>query len=270
MKIFTKQIRKMISHFYQKNRKCKLMKEESRFLFQKHFFRYRSKFEKSIKEKEKEMKTAKHLQHKTFGFAELPLPTPEKFLKKDEGVRRHYERPKTSHVRCTLRRPPIPHLDELKKVQSMQNLEQEKNFKLINIKRAKSAFLRNKPGPKCFEQTPPVYINTPKYGRVPRYLLNINEQLRNMEIESKKRQEEIEGVQKQDIRFISQEEKNNLLEGLQYNWDLMQKDYQKMPLLIDTVPKMMRKTKLENNLKRLERDICLLNSNANCIFILPN
>lgn len=216
------------------------------------------------------MKTAKHLQHKTFGYAEFPMPQPEQFLKKDEGIiRRHYERPKTSYTRCTSRRPPIPHIDELKKSRSMQNFDEEKNFKLINIKRAKSAFLRNKPGPKCFEQTPPVYINAPKYGKVPRYLLKINKQLENMEIESKKR-EEIEGNQNKEIRFISQEEKNKLLEGLQYNWELMQKEYKRMPLLIDTVPKMMRKTKLENSLKSLEKDICLLNSVSNSIFIIPN
>lgn len=216
------------------------------------------------------MKTDRHLQHKTFGFAEISLPSPKEFLRKDEGTRTRYERPKTSHARCTLRRPPIPHLDELRSAQSMQNLQEDKNFKLINIKRAKSAFLRGKPGPKCFEQTPPVYINTPKYGKVPRYLIKINEQLQRMELEEKRKREEEEGNRNKDIRVISQEEKNKLLEGLQHNWDLMQKEYQKMPLLIDTVPKMLRKTKLENNLKSLERDICLLNSNSNCIYILPS
>lgn len=214
------------------------------------------------------MKTAKHLQHKTFGFAEIPLPSPDQFLRKDEGIRRQYERPLTSHPRCTLRRPPIPHLDELKKAKSMQNLQAEKNFKIINIIRAKSA-LRNKPGPKCFEQRAPVYINAPKYGKVPRYLTSINEQLRRMQIESQKQQQEME-EQSKDITVITAEEKNKLLEGLRHNWDLMQKEYQKMPLLIDTVPKQMRKTKLENNLKSLERDICLLNTNSNCIYILPN
>lgn len=217
------------------------------------------------------MKTAKHLQHKTFGFAELQLPTPNNFLRKDEGIRRCYERPKTSIPRCSVpRRPPIPHLDELRAAQSMQNMHDEKNFKLINIKRAKSAILRNKPGPKCFEQTPPTYINSSKYGTVPRYLMKINEQLKRLEIEEKRKREEEEGNRNKDIRVISQDEKEKLLEGLQHNWDIMQKEYQKMPLLIDTVPKMLRKTKLENNLKSLERDICLLNSNANCIYILPN
>lgn len=229
-------------------------------------FRYRSKFEKSIEEKRLEMKSARHLQHKTFGFAEIPLPTPDKYLRKDEGIRRLYDRPKTAHPRCTVRRPPIPHLDELRKAQSMQNLHNEKNFKRINIERAKSAFLRGKPGPKCFEQTAPVYIKQPKYGNVPRYLTKINEQLRTLEIESKRRQEELKS-QNNDIRIVSQKEKDELLAGLQVNWDLMQKEYQKMPLLIDTVPKMIRKTKLENNLKSLEKDICMLNSNANCIII---
>ncbi|CRL03422.1 CLUMA_CG016765, isoform A [Clunio marinus] len=229
---------------------------------------YRSKFQKSIKEKEKEMKTAKHLQHKTFGFAELPLPKPNNFLKKDEGIRQHYDRPQTSHHRCNFRRPPIPHLDELKKGQSMQDLKTEKNFKFINIKRAKSAVLRNKPGPKCFEQMAPVYIHSPKYGKVPRYLENINEQFRKMEIESKKQHEE--GRNEKGIRALTQEEKNQLLDGLRHNWDIMQKEYQKMPLLIDTVPKQIRKTRLENNLKSLERDICLLNTPSKCIFIVPD
>lgn len=216
------------------------------------------------------MKTAKHLQHRTFGFAEIPLPSPENFLKKDEGYRRMQDRPKTSHARCTLRRPPIPHLDELMKTQSMQNLEGEKNFKLINIQRAKTASLRNKPGPKCFEQTPPKYINAPKYGNVPHYLARMKERLQRIELESKKREEELKNERNKDIRVISQEEKNRILEGLRHNWDCMQKDYKKMPLLIDTVPKQIRKTRLEENLKSLERDICLLNSNQNCIYILPD
>lgn len=216
------------------------------------------------------MKTAKHLQHKTFGFAEIPLPSPDQFLRKDEGIRHCYERPKTSHGRCTLRRPPIPRLDDLKSAQSIQNMQFEKNFKLINIMRAKSAALRNKPEPKCFEQKAPVYINAPKFGKVPQYLVNISDQLRRIKLETKRKQEELEGRKNSDIKVISQVEKNELMEGLKHNWDLMQKEYQKMPLLIDTVPKMMRKTKLENNLKDLERDICLLNSSSNRIYILPN
>jgi hypothetical protein len=35
-----------------------------------------------------------------------------------------------------------------------------------------------------------------------------------------------------------------------------------MPLLIDTVPKVLRKTKLEKELKSIEKDICLLKTDS--------
>lgn len=152
----------------------------------------------------------------------------------------------------------------------MTNLNSEKNFKLINIERAKSAVLRNKPGPKCFEQSAPVYINQPKFGNVPNYLIKINDSLKRMELEAKRQEEDHVKECDKNIRVIDHDEKRNLLEGLKHNWSLMQKEYQRMPLLIDTVPKMIRKTKLENQLKSLERDICLLNTNSSCIFILPS
>lgn len=94
--------------------------------------------------------------------------------------------------------------------------------------------------------------------------------MQRIKLESNKREEELKNNRNKDIRVISQDEKDKILEGLKHNWELQQKEYQKMPLLIDTVPKMIRKTKLEDNLKSLERDICLLNANQNCIFILPD
>lgn len=43
----------------------------------------------------------------------------------------------------------------------------------------------------------------------------------------------------------------------------MQKIYQGLPILTDTIPKALRKTKLENNLKALERDILLVENFEN-------
>lgn len=45
---------------------------------------------------------------------------------------------------------------------------------------------------------------------------------------------------------------------MKHNWEELQKVYQGLPVLIDTVPKAMRKTKLENDLKCLEKDILLM------------
>jgi hypothetical protein len=55
-------------------------------------------------------------------------------------------------------------------------------------------------------------------------------------------------------------------QGLKENWEKLQREYQSLPLLTDTVPKMMRKAKLENSLKSLEKDILLIENNPH-IFI---
>lgn len=218
----------------------------------------------------KELKNSQFLKHKTFGLPE-EISCPDNYLKKDEGIRRHYERPKTSYSQCTSRRPPVPKHNELDKTLSMYAIGNEnKNFKLINIKRAKTAQTRTSSSAKCFEQQPPIYIYKPKYGKVPKYLQNLKET--NNKLNEIKLKEELlknERDQKQ-IRVVDEEEKKQLLDGLKHNWQKLQEEYQKMPLLIDSVPKMIRKTKLENNLKSLERDICLLNTNSNRIFILPD
>lgn len=104
----------------------------------------------------------------------------------------------------------------------MQQLDEVKDFKKINIVRAKSAVLRGHPGPKCFEQMPPVYIHQPKFGHVPRYLMKIKDRLKQFEIDEMKKQEEQE--KDREVRSISLREKQQLLEGLMHNWDLMQKE----------------------------------------------
>lgn len=212
------------------------------------------------------------MQHRTFGVPdESTSITADNFLKKDDGISKHYRRPKTSHTKCNSRRPPVPKHNELNMTASMQNLCKDKNFKVINIERAKTAVIRNPPGPKCFEQKPPTYIHTSKYGKTPMYLEKRKEQINQInQLSLKEKQEAEKEEYNKKVRELSQPEKKKLLEGLKYNWHKMQEEYQKMPLLIDSVPKMIRKTKLENNLKSLEHDICLLNTNSSRIFIVPN
>lgn len=275
MRIFTRSSIVLIRRWPPKSPKCKiyfvLNYNLNKFSFTPK--RYRSLYSKDIKKLIKDLKKSAKMQHKTFGLPDETLTiSPDKFLKKDEGIQRYYERPKTSHVRCTSRKPPIPKHNELNKAISMQTLDYgDKNFKLINIERAKSAGMAaNKPAPKCFEQKAPVYIYRSKYGKVPKYLERLketNEKLRELKM---KEEEEKNEKDRNQIRVIDQEEKKKLLDGLKYNWQKLQEEYQKMPLLIDSVPKMIRKTKLEINLKSLEQDICLLNKNSNRIFILPD
>lgn len=51
---------------------------------------------------------------------------------------------------------------------------------------------------------------------------------------------------------------SDILKGLKKNWEELQKQYQGLPILTDTMPKKMKKSKLEASLKQLEKDIVLV------------
>lgn len=53
---------------------------------------------------------------------------------------------------------------------------------------------------------------------------------------------------------------HSFLQNLKINWTEIQKEYQGLPILTDTIPKKLRKTKIENDLKQLERDIVFIES----------
>lgn len=197
-------------------------------------------------------------------------------MRKNSGV--HFIHPRPPNTRlCTQPRPPIPKFRESSKAQPA------KDFKRINIKRVAST-AKSYGNPK-FTDTRfgdfqdleksgmlPVYIHNPKYGNVPEYLKKMKNpktvKKDNWEIlRTKLKEHELIDSIDNKLRALSMNEKTDLLKGLQHNWNLLQKEYQRLPLLTDTVPKMHRKTTLETNLKQLERDIVLLNSNQSCIYI---
>lgn len=200
---------------------------------------------------------------------------PDNFLQKNCGVR--FIHPSAPNLRlCSARRPPIPKHDELSCAKSLQDLSKVKNFKRINIKRAASSvhidrkprFADTKYGDfQDLEKSGmiPIYVNKSKFGKVPKYLQKLKSKL--SEQEQAALEVDTESKVEEKMRKISLEEKQDLINGLQHNWNVLQNEYQKLPLLTDTVPKMLRKTKLENSLKQLERDIVLLNSNQSCIYI---
>lgn len=60
------------------------------------------------------------------------------------------------------------------------------------------------------------------------------------------------------MRTMSNEERDAILQGLKKNWDDLHHAYQSLSVVIDTLPKKMKKEKLENEMKALEKDIDLL------------
>lgn len=121
-----------------------------------------------------------------------------------------------------------------------------------------------KPSTTTFPRFPVHIHNVKTFGKVPKYLKRIKEQLKVDEKEECNTEDDqhVDECGHSRYRAVSDEERESLLKGLQHNWRSMQQEYQRMPLLIDTVPKKLRKTKLEKELKNIERDICMLKTDS--------
>ncbi|XP_028166824.1 enkurin [Ostrinia furnacalis] len=213
---------------------------------------------------EKELKARKIPQlRRTFGYAETPLKTPDKFLKKGEGIGQPI---KESDHKCyvTGNLPPVP-----KRPPPGKKPEKPKvNFRVVNIKKA----IKTKPKPveprlvdtrdghtKKIKGSGevPEYCLRPDFGQMPSYLVKRNRRIQR-EIDKIKYAED----HKESLcKLISEQERQKLLEDLKYNWQLMQKAFLQLPMLTDTIPKILKKTKMEQELRQLEKDIALVEGN---------
>ncbi|XP_008543367.1 enkurin isoform X2 [Microplitis demolitor] len=61
-----------------------------------------------------------------------------------------------------------------------------------------------------------------------------------------------------NCRYVSDEERAQLLSGMKKRWEEMMKQFQSLPFLTDTPPKAKRKAKMEQDLKQLEKDIDMI------------
>lgn len=129
----------------------------------------------------------------------------------------------------------------------------------------------------------PEYCLRPDFGQMPAYLVK-----RNRKIQKKLEKIRYAEETKESLcKLISAEDRLKLLQvrlvlfwqvvqnytlnvlnnhlflfqDLKYNWSLMQKAFLQLPMLTDTIPKILRKTKMEQELKQLEKDIALVEGN---------
>lgn len=222
---------------------------------------YHSRFEHQVRRETKSSKDA----HRTMGFAKIPLQKPDEFLKKNCGIR--FRATKSAPVRlCVTHKPPVPKKEEL--AASQQQVMKCVDFKVENIKKVVCSNPK-KVRPRYADTRKgdfhdleksglvPVYMCQPKYGKVPEYL---HRRKKDLEAQKQRLMDKM-AEQKSACAAISQEERLELLKGLKKNWENLQREYQSLPLLIDTVPKMIRKAKLEKGLKELEKDILMMENN---------
>lgn len=230
---------------------------------------------------------AKKSLHRTMGCANVPLDPPCAFLRKHQGVKWRRENlhvcPKGGHM------PPLPPIGKKPK-----KAEMVPNFVLRNIKCARN-FVRCPPPPR-FVDTPvgdrqnllnsglvPQFVCRKDFGEVPVYIHKTKKMLKKAHAVCCKEQARLmdlcggikspiksafvaepEGLDNSGppempgMRVMDQEERNEILVGLRAHLNEMTKIYQSQSLLIDSESKRVRKGKLEDDLRQLEKDILLL------------
>lgn len=57
------------------------------------------------------------------------------------------------------------------------------------------------------------------------------------------------------LKKLTEEEREEIIDGLKTNWERIHKDYQGLSVVTDTTPKKYRKERMEMEMKQLERDI---------------
>eukprot|EP00128_Syssomonas_multiformis_P013423 Colp12_sorted_trinity150504_noHs@36132 len=97
------------------------------------------------------------------------------------------------------------------------------------------------------------YRHKRDYGKVPNYLTKRREDLNNSYDDGY----DYDSMSSH-IKIISEEEKNEILNGLRANWQKVHHDYQTLSLAIDSAPKKARKLRCEAQMKQFEKDIEML------------
>jgi hypothetical protein len=199
------------------------------------------------------------------GYAKEPVPKPDDFLKahqKEFKLPAQTERSQEAH-----REKKKPSVPDPVKDRPLLGIKTNKNFISQNAvdtimavpKKPERNVVDTRKGDK-FSLDPsgmaPVYVKKKDFGSVPGYLLQKRE-------ESEKARQEYENYMAEyykrgALRTMSEEEREAILNGLKQNWDELHKAYQSLSVVTDTIPKRMKKEKLENEMKLLEKDIDLL------------
>lgn len=231
--------------------------------------RYRSKYSEYVRRPDAYTKEC-GAAYKTMGKPEECVPNPEDYLRKGEGISlksKCYHHSKDNYTfskkpKCYATKEEIKEFNEKMKNKDVER--QNQNFVALNIKKTvekKPKIPEQKVAVSCKgdlrplrREGDPIYIYSKHYGKTPPYLKYY---IQNSHKEHRMKRDILD-VEQPKCRYVTREEREKLLEGLKQNWEELQKQYQGLPILTDTIPKKIRKTKMEVDLKQLEKDIVLV------------
>ncbi|XP_071591107.1 enkurin [Heliangelus exortis] len=217
--------------------------------------RYISIYRPSVKHEAKQNKA----QWKTMGPAKVAVPSPKDFLQK------HSKEPKLQERKIQQDSKKLPTLSVPRRTDHpVMGIHSKKNFINTNAvaaitrlpKKPQPLYVDSRQGDKYLLETSglvPKYIKKKDYGVTPKYLTERKEEM-------KKAQKEyeasiLEQLKKRAMKVLSDEERKRILQGLKKNWEEVYREFQCLPVKIDTIPKRLHKEKLETQMKQLEHDI---------------
>ena len=148
-------------------------------------------------------------------------------------------------------KPDVPKKEE----QPVMNLVTSKNFVVSNAVETILA------APKKTSQSAKDYLQKEDYGKVPKYLSSIKQDIEAEYdyIRQLQQQQDFENSERQ--RPLNESERVTLIDGLKTRWEQVNTEYQASTHItkLDTVGKVNRKEKYEAELTQIEKDIEKLN-----------
>ncbi|XP_026815950.1 enkurin-like [Rhopalosiphum maidis] len=200
--------------------------------------------------------------HQTMGYAEVKLNHPSKFLKKHTRiVKRPFAnslKPVLTSEKYSQRCSRSPNFKE--KINKIQRNFLHEN--IIDVIRKVPPLPRHRVQDSRNGHTmvldeaglEPTYVSKKNFGKTPSYIKKI---IKEKEMEKLAEVDRVRAI-KPPLRYIPEEERKELLKGLKSNWDELYTEFLLLPMVTDSVPKVNRKARIENELNNLERDINLL------------
>ena len=208
---------------------------------------------------QKHLRTNK-MQTKTMGLAKVPQPDTQNYLKKNTTVKPPKRCPSDEFERDTTQKPPVPRHDE----PPIMGTKTDKNFIKSNAMENMNSTAK-KSDPKYVDSPSgtshtldpsglvPKYVMKKEYGKVPGYL----ERRKDEQIQAQESYDHfvIEQQKAGALKQLSDKDRQAVIDGLKKNWEDLYKQYQGLSVVTDTAPKKARKERLEAEMKRLEKDI---------------
>ncbi|XP_077480688.1 enkurin [Stigmatopora argus] len=195
---------------------------------------------------------------RTMGPPKVEAPSPDNYLKKHSKETKLPEKKEHCHRTRTLKKPPVPLRSEHPPMQFDKEKTLVKTTSIMPIKSREPVSVDSNRGHRAhLEQSGlvPKYVKKKSYGKVPVYLQHRSQEAErsieayNMYVKEKMSQ----GA----MRQLSEEERETNLECLKIALAEVNKKYQQLPVVVDTLMRKSRKEQLEKDLKQLENDVCL-------------